>query len=124
MKIKLLKTFRDAEEIWLGLDTPGMRRKVFRLINDKLVGSKHMACGVTIFEPGEASSLHSHPNSEEMDFIIKGKGRLYSEGEYRDFDTYDMMFIPEGVEHQHINTGDEPMWLLWLYTPQGELPRT
>ena len=26
---KFLKTFRDAEQIWLGLEDEGMRRKVF-----------------------------------------------------------------------------------------------
>jgi len=124
MKIKLLRTFKDAEEIWIGADTPGMTRKVFRLVSQKLVGSKHFCCGVTIFEPGEASSIHSHPASEEIDFIIKGTGELYSEGEKKPFGTYDLMFIPEGVEHQHINTGNEPLWLLWVYTPQEELPKT
>ncbi|MGG5832785.1 hypothetical protein ACQ4LK_21650 [Bacillus pumilus] len=33
------------------------------------------------------------------------------------------MFIPDGVSHQHVNTGDEPLWLIWLYTPQGQLPK-
>ncbi len=124
MKIKVLSPFKDAEEIWLGLDTPGMVRKVFRLVNRKLVDSKHFCAGITIFEPGEASSLHNHPGSEEIDFIIKGQGELVTEGQRRPFKKHDLMFVPEGVEHQHINTGDEPMWLLWIYSPQGELPRT
>ncbi|KKM09648.1 cupin [Clostridiales bacterium PH28_bin88] len=110
--------------MWLGLDTPGMIRKVFRLVNHELVDSKHFCAGVTIFEPGEASSVHSHPGSEEIDFIIKGSGELVSEGERRSFVENDLMFVPEGVEHQHINTGNEPLWLLWIYSPQGELPKS
>lgn len=124
MKIKTLSPFKDGEQIWLGLDTPGMIRKVFRLVNRDLVNSKHFCAGITIFEPGEASSLHNHPGSEEIDFIIKGRGEQVSEGERTPFSEYDLIFIPEGVEHQHINTGDEPLWLLWIYSPQGELPKT
>lgn len=124
MKIKTLNPFKDGEQIWLGLDTPGMIRKVFRLVNRDLVNSKHFCAGITIFEPGEASSLHNHPGSEEIDFIIKGCGEQVSDGERTPFSENDLIFIPEGVEHQHINTGDEPLWLLWIYSPQGELPKT
>lgn len=124
MKIKTLNSFKDGEQIWLGLDTPGMIRKVFRMVNKDLVDSKHFCAGITIFAPGEASSLHNHPGSEEIDFIIKGRGEQVSEGERTPFSEHDLIFIPEGVEHQHINTGDEPLWLLWIYSPQGELPKT
>ena len=33
MKVRLISPFEDAEEIWLGLDEPGMRRKVFRFVS-------------------------------------------------------------------------------------------
>jgi len=49
METKILKPFRDANEIWLGLDTPGFRRKVFRLVDATLVGSEHIVAGLTIF---------------------------------------------------------------------------
>lgn len=125
MKTLVLDPFKDAEEIWLGLEEPEkkMVRKVFRLINGELVNSKHFCAGLTIFEPGEASSLHNHPGSEEIDFIVKGSGELLSEGEKRSFKEHDFMFVPEGIEHQHFNTGRTPMWLIWIYSPQGELPK-
>lgn len=122
MRVKVLRPFQDAKEIWLGLDTPGMVRKVFRLVDGELVGSKHFVGGLTIFEPGEASSLHSHPGSEEIDIAIKGSGLVVCDGEQRPFAEHDFMFIPEGVEHQHINNGTEPLWLVWIYAPPGELP--
>ena len=34
-QIKVLFPFKDGEEIWLGLDTPGFRRKVFRTVDKK-----------------------------------------------------------------------------------------
>ena len=123
-KIKVLSPFKDAKEVWIGLDEPGFRRKVFRLVDKELVASEFLVAGVTIFEPGESSSWHNHPESEEIDIIIKGHGELLDDGVRSTFKQNDWMFIPKGVYHQHINNGDEPLWLIWLYTPPGELPKT
>lgn len=127
METKILKPFKDGQEIWLGLDTPGFRRKVFRLIDAKLTGSEHIVAGLTIFDPGENSTYHHHPDSEEVDIIIKGKGKAIwgtenEEQGYGEIETHDFMTIGKGVFHKHMNTGDEPLWLIWLYTPPGELP--
>mgnify|MGYP002478292991 CR=1 FL=1 len=125
MKIKVLDPFQDAKTLWLGLDKPELNqiRKVFQLITPQTVGSKHIMAGITIFSPGEASSLHNHPESEEMDVVIKGSGEVVDgNGNRRPFKEGDYMFIPEGEYHQHVNTGNEPLWLLWCYSPQGSLP--
>jgi putative monooxygenase len=123
-KIKVLSPFKNAKEIWLGLDTPGFRRKVFRLVDKELVNSEHIVAGLTIFEPGEASSRHNHDASEEVDIIVQGNGTLVDAGDRIPFKEGDWMFIPTGVFHQHINNGDKPLWLIWMYTPPGELPKT
>ena len=125
MKIRILDPFKDGKELWLGLEKPELKmiRKVFQLITPETVDSKHMMAGLTIFEPGEASSVHNHPGSEELDVVIRGSGEVVSDGERATFKEYDYMFIPEGVYHQHVNTGSEPLWLLWAYTPQGYLPK-
>ena len=121
-QIKILFPFKDGEEIWLGLDTPGFRRKVFRTVDKKLVDSKHIVAGLTVFEPGESSSRHNHDGSEEVDIILRGSGTLIEGDEQASFKEGDWMFIPAGVFHQHKNTGNEPLWLIWMYTPPGELP--
>lgn len=127
METKILKAFKDAQEIWLGLDRPGYRRKVFRLIDEKLTGSEHIVAGLTIFDPGECSAYHNHPDSEEVNIILRGKckaiwGTADEEKHTGDMVSSDFMTIGKGVFHQHINIGDEPLWLVWLYTPPGELP--
>ena len=87
-----------------------------------MVRSKHFVAGLTIFEPGESSSWHNHPDSEEIDIIVRGTGELVDDGTRYPFKSGEWMFIPPGVYHQHINNGEEPMWLIWIYTPPGELP--
>jgi gentisate 1,2-dioxygenase len=121
-QVKVLRPFKDGKEIWIGLDTPGLRRKVFRLVDKELVGSKHIVAGLTIFEPGESSSRHNHPGSEEVDIMVRGTGYAMVDGEQMPFNEGDWMFIPEGVFHQHVNNGNEPLWLICMYTPPGELP--
>ncbi len=122
-KIKVLFPFKDGRETWLGLDAPGMRRKVFTTVDKELVDSEHIVAGLTIFEPGEKSAWHNHPESEEIDIIVKGCGTLVDDGEHIPFNEGEWMFIPTGVYHQHINNGNEPLWLIWMYTPPGQLPK-
>lgn len=121
MKVRLLSPFEDGEPIWIGLETPGMRRKVSRLVSPS-IGSEEFMGGVTIFEPGEASSMHVHEESEEINIVLGGGGTLVSEGEEREFGVGEWMWIPRGTFHQHKNTGREPLRLAWIYTPQADLP--
>jgi oxalate decarboxylase/phosphoglucose isomerase-like protein (cupin superfamily) len=115
----------EEQPAWLGLDSDGYRRKVFRVVDQAMRGSTFLTGGLTIFEPGEASSLHRHPDSEEINFIVRGRGDVVdADGRRTPFAEHTFMFIPRGVEHQHVNTGREPLWLVFVYGPHGELPTT
>jgi putative monooxygenase len=122
--IRVIDPFTEqAQPIWLGLDDAGFRRKVFRIVDRTLIGSEFLTSGLTIFEPGEASSLHNHPESEEVNFIVRGRGEVVTgDGERIPFGAHTFMFIPKGVKHQHVNTGREPLWLVFVYGPHGDLP--
>ena len=121
MKVRLISPFDDAEQIWIGLDEPGMRRKVFRFVSPE-TGSEEFMAGITVFEPGESSSYHVHPESEEINLVLAGSGLVVSEGEEVPFGPGHAMWVPKNVHHQHKNTGTEPLKLLWIYTPQAALP--
>jgi mannose-6-phosphate isomerase-like protein (cupin superfamily) len=121
--VRLISPFRDAEQIWIGLDEPGMRRKVFRFVSPD-TGSEEFMAGITIFEPGEASSYHVHPESEEINLVLEGSGVMVSEGEEAEFGPGHAMWVPKGIHHQHRNTGTDSLKLLWVYTPQAALPTT
>ena len=124
MEVRILSPYKDgdSEKFWLGLDTPGMVRKVFKVVSRELVNSEFFSAGVTIFDPGESSSYHNHPDSEEINVILSGSGLARSGDETVPFKAQDFCFIPKGVFHQHINTSDEPLVLIWVYTPQAPLP--
>lgn len=121
--IHVIDPFADARPTWLGLAEDGLRRKVFKVVDEGLLGSEFLTGGLTIFEPGEASSLHNHPESEEINFIVRGNGEVVAEGgERTPFAAHTFMFIPKGVKHQHVNTGREPLWLIFVYGPHGKVP--
>jgi len=124
LEIKVINTFKDAEQIWLGLEEEGLRRKVFRAVDHAQLGAEQIVAGITIFEPGERCAAHSHPGSEEINFVVKGGGIAYDLDNNKEtrFKQYDYMWIPDGVEHVHYNDTEEPLWLLWAYAPPGQLP--
>jgi oxalate decarboxylase/phosphoglucose isomerase-like protein (cupin superfamily) len=124
LRIQTIEPFQSSNQFWLGLDEEGFRRKVFKVIDKDLVNSEHIVAGLTIFEPGESSSYHNHPDSEELDYIVRGSGNVISDDEEENFGSNSFMFIPKGVFHRHMNTGDEPMWMVFMYTPPGQLPGT
>ena len=123
--VHVIDPFAIANPLWLGLDDSGFRRKVFKVVDESGLGSEFLTAGLTIFEPGESSSLHNHPDSEEINFIVRGTGVVVTEDqEPMPFPEHSFMFIPKGVKHQHINTGREPLWLVFVYGPHGQVPTT
>lgn len=122
MGIKVLDHSKGCKPIVLG---SGMTtRKVFRTIDKELCGAKVFTAGITFFEPGKSSSLHSHPDSEEVNFIVEGKGMVEDgNGKKQPFKAMQYIFIPKGAKHRHHNTGRNTLVLLWMYAPQGKLPR-
>lgn len=121
--IQVIDPFSQSHRFWLGLDEEGLRRKVFKVVDREIANSEFLTCGLTIFEPGEASSLHDHPESEEINFIVRGSGEVLSDvGGPVPFTEHTFMFIPKGVRHQHVNTGREPLWLVFVYGPHGQVP--
>ncbi|MGH8776113.1 MAG: cupin domain-containing protein [Jiangellaceae bacterium] len=83
-----------------------------------------MTSALTLFEPGESSSLHNHPESEEINFVVRGTGEVLTAGGQRiPFEPNTFMFIPKGEPHRHVNTGTEPLWLVFVYGPHGNLPQ-
>ncbi len=121
--VKVIRTFTEGKQSWIGLDNPGFRRKVFRTVDREICGSEFLVAGITVFPQGESSSLHEHPGSEEINVVLSGSGEAVdADGNRQPFGQHDMIFVPKDLKHQHVNTGTEPLVLLWAYTPPGENP--
>ena len=65
---------------------------------------------------------HSHAHSEELIYVLEGKGYSVVDGERHDWEAGDLLLLPikpGGVEHQHFNTDpDTPCrWLAFIHWP-------
>src|SRR5882757_3881723 len=88
------------------LDLPG--RNLRWLVNSDLLGAKHLSMCVIRVEPGETvRPAHSHPNGEEVIYIVSGSGRVLVNGEVELIAPGSCVLFPQGAVHMLHNTGGE-----------------
>lgn len=61
--------------------------------------------------PGGNSPRHSHPYEHE-NFIVAGQGKVLIGTEWFELKPEDVAFVPAGVEHQYVNTGESTLRFL------------
>lgn len=106
----------DAES----LDLPG--RNLRWLVNADLLGSKHLSMCVIKVEPGETvRPAHSHPNGEEVIYIVSGSGRVMVNGEVSPVREGTAVLFPQGQVHMLQNTGDTQMKVACFFAPATSL---
>ncbi len=69
---------------------------------------------------GASTTPHYHPRTEEIYYIISGRGRMRIDGNTRDVGPGDAIAIPPGQTHQITNTGAEPLVFLCCCAPGYE----
>ena len=85
----------------------------------EVTGAETFSAGVVVLEPGKGHERHTHPDSEEILYVLSGEGtQTVADGERR-VSAGDMIHIPAGVEHSTINSSWEPLRFLAMYGPPG-----
>ena len=82
-------------------------------------GSERFSAGVVQLAPGKGHESHTHPDSDEILYVISGEGEQTVEDETCEVGPGEMIFVPAGTEHGTINTGWQPLQLLAVYSPPG-----
>lgn len=82
--------------------------------------SVHIAAALVEVNPGHLREIHWHPNADEWQYYIAGKGRMTvfsAEGRARTFDYQagDVGAVPISMPHYIENTGDTPLRFLELF---------
>lgn len=70
--------------------------------------------GITSFPQGRAMPLHTH-NVDESVTVLAGRGRFESKGMAQEVRPWDTVFVPAGVSHRFVNSGDDVLRILWVY---------
>ena len=60
---------------------------------------------------------HSHPNGEEVIYIISGSGRVLVDGDVHDGQAGTAVLFPRGQVHMLHNTGSEEMKVVCFFAP-------
>ena len=66
--------------------------------------------------PGEEIGTEVH-DVDQLLYAVDGKGEAILGGVGHEFDKGTVVCVPAGVEHNIINTGDEPLKLFTVYAP-------
>lgn len=82
-------------------------------------GCERFSAGIVNLEPGKGHDLHTHPDSDEILYVISGEGEQTVAGDVREVGPGEMVFVPKGTEHGTINTGWQTLQLLAVYSPPG-----
>jgi len=88
----------------------------------RVTGTRGMAAGVVTLEPGKGHARHNHLGSEELLYVIEGRGmQMVEDGgvQRRELSAGVMVHIPAGVYHETINASDKAMKVLAVYCPPG-----
>jgi len=90
---------------------------VWMLLTSETVGSKNMDLGILRLEGNNKTKPNIHPSSEEMFYVLSGRGRIIVENESADIEPGLAIYIPPNVVHIFENTGTETMVFLLMHAP-------
>jgi oxalate decarboxylase/phosphoglucose isomerase-like protein (cupin superfamily) len=93
------------------------------LSEPRVTAAERFSAGVVRLEPGKGHVRHNHPYSEEILYVIAGKGvqtvELDSGTLEQEIGPGTMVHIPTAIYHSTVNSGDQTMELLAIYAPFG-----
>lgn len=106
----------SAEE----LDLPG--RRLRWVVSDATLRAKHCSACVIRIAPGErVRPAHSHPNGEEVIYIVTGTGRVLVDGEVTAVRPGTTVLFPQAKVHMVHNTGPDEMKVVCFFAPPTNL---
>jgi quercetin dioxygenase-like cupin family protein len=82
-------------------------------------GSSHMVFGTEDIEPGGQIEAHRHPGSDEIVFLQNGPAKVTLGDTTRDVQGGSTVFIPSGTWISVLNTGKEPLHLVFIFSAPG-----
>lgn len=101
-------------------DLPG--RKLRWVVTNDNTNAQHCTMCVIQVEPGQTvKPAHSHPNGEEVIYIVEGSGRVWIEGEIEPVKAGCAVLFPQGKIHMLQNSGDTVMKVACFFAPPSDL---
>ncbi len=86
------------------------------LCNDEIDSDTEMTFGLVFLNVGESNPLHFHPNCEELLYILSGECDHRLGDDTFPMKAGMMIRIPQGVKHNAVNTGWQPVTMIVCYS--------
>jgi quercetin dioxygenase-like cupin family protein len=102
------------------LDLPG-RRMRWLVAADALKAAHCSSCVIRVAPGEKVRPAHSHPNGEEVIYVIRGSGRVMVEGEVQAVKEGTAVLFPQGAVHMLHNSGSEEMKVVCFFAPATNL---
>ena len=103
-------------------DHPWPERKLFTMrIYSVPLECEKLAISVGHFKPGESLELHSHTDTEEVYFLVRGRSQVLIGDEVVEARTFDAFRFPPETPRSIYNHGDEDCSWIFIGSPVDEL---
>lgn len=102
------------------IDLPGGSWSRLLLTGDGVGATTTLGC--SSFAPGTSTAMLSH-STEELAYVISGRGELRMDDSVVSYAAGQALFIPAGVWHAVVNTGEEPVTMVFAF-PHPTYPPT
>jgi mannose-6-phosphate isomerase-like protein (cupin superfamily) len=113
-------TIADLARI-AGRTYPARRRTQNLVGGASPIKAENFCMGYVTLEPGGGQVPWHNQEQEEVYFIVRGAGEACLGEERTTLRAGQAAYIPPGVFHQLTNTGAEPLVLIYVYGPAGEV---
>lgn len=78
---------------------------------------KHSQIVAMSIPVGEDIGEETHPEVDQILFFVDGNCEEILNGESRNVEKHDVVFVPAGTKHNFKNTGDKDLKLFTVYAP-------
>jgi mannose-6-phosphate isomerase-like protein (cupin superfamily) len=113
-------TIADLAQI-AGRSYPAGRRTQNLVGGASPIQAHNFCMGYVTLEPRGGQVPWHNQEQEEVYFIVSGEGEACLGEERRSLKSGQAAYIPPRVFHQLTNTGDEPLVMVYIYAPGGEV---
>jgi quercetin dioxygenase-like cupin family protein len=102
------------------LELPG--RRLRWVVTKENTNAQHCTMCVIQVLPGQTvRPAHSHPNGEEVIYIVQGSGRVMIDGTVGPVCEGSAVLFPQGSIHMLQNSGDKVMKVACFFAPPSDL---
>jgi mannose-6-phosphate isomerase-like protein (cupin superfamily) len=104
-----------------GRTYPARRRTQNLVGGASPIQATSFAVGNVTLEPNGGQVPWHNQDQEEVYFIVEGQGEMCLGDERRVLTTGQAAYIPPRVFHQLTNIGDQPLRMIYVYGPAGDV---